>query len=200
MSTTIRFANLDDAAGILAIYSPYCDRSTISFEIVAPSVEQIAERIATTTAQYPWLVCEIDGEVAGYVYATKIRERAAYRWAVETAVYVATRHHRRRVGQALYSALFSILREQNYFRAYASITLPNPSSVRLHESIGFYSVGVFQRVGYKLDQWLDVGWWQLDLQPDISSPPEPRPIGAVRHCDAVNQSLRRAASRVQPAK
>lgn len=199
MSTTIRFANLDDAAGILAIYGPYCDRSTISFEIVAPSAEQIAERIATTTAQYPWLVCEIDSKVAGYVYATKIRERAAYRWAVETAVYVATRHHRRRVGQALYSALFSILREQNYFRAYASITLPNPGSVRLHESVGFYSVGVFRRVGYKLDQWLDVGWWQLDLQPEGEIPREPLPIGAVRQSSVVAKALCEAAQRVQPS-
>lgn len=200
MSTTIRFAKKDDAAGILAIYSPYCERSTISFEIVAPTVEQIAERIVATTGQYPWLVCEIDGEVAGYVYATKLRERAAYRWAVETAVYVATRHHRRRVGQALYSALFSILREQHYFRAYASITLPNPGSVRLHESVGFYSVGVFGRVGYKLDQWLDVGWWQLDLQPEVDSPPEPQPIGAVRCSSVVVSALREASHRVQPQK
>jgi phosphinothricin acetyltransferase len=180
MSITIRVARPDDAAEILAIYAPYCESSPISFEIVPPTVEQMAERIGGILTQYPWLVSEIDGQLTGYVYATKIRERAAYRWAVETAVYVSTAHHRRGVAKALYASLFSILREQGYFKAYAGITLPNPGSVQLHESVGFRPVGVFEGIGYKLGRWHDVGWWQLDLQPEVENPLEPRPFSALR--------------------
>jgi phosphinothricin acetyltransferase len=192
MAIVIRFARPSDAAGILAIYGPYCETSPISFETLAPTVEQMAERIQTILGQYPWLVCEIDGEIAGYVYATKIRERAAYRWAVEVAVYVATRHHRRRVAQALYTALFSLLRDQHYYKAYAGITLPNTGSVRLHEALGFRPVGTFFGIGYKLGKWLDVGWWQLDLEPESLIPPEPRSIIEIWQSKRVIQALKDA--------
>jgi phosphinothricin acetyltransferase len=197
MPITIRFARPDDAPGILAIYAPYCVSSPISFELVAPTIEQMAERIRAITAQYPWIVCEIGGEIAGYVYASRIRERAAYQWAVEVAVYVATRHQRRGVAHALYKALFSILREQNYFKAYAGITLPNIGSVRLHEAVGFRSVGAFVGIGYKLGRWLDVGWWQLDLQPEFENPPEPRPINEIWQSERINQILGEAGKLVR---
>jgi phosphinothricin acetyltransferase len=87
-------------------------------------------------------------------------------------------------------SLFSILREQGYFKAYAGITLPNPASVRLHESVGFCPVGVFEGIGYKLGQWHDVGWWQLDLQPEIANPAEPRSFDAIREGDALAAILR----------
>jgi L-amino acid N-acyltransferase YncA len=199
MAIIVRFARPGDAAGILAIYAPYCETSPISFEIVPPTAEQMAERIQAVLAQYPWLVCEIDGEIAGYVYATKIRERAAYRWAIEVAVYVATRHHRRGVAQALYTALFSILRAQNYYKAYAGITLPNTGSVRLHEAVGFRPVGAFLGIGYKLGKWLDVGWWQLDLLPEVETPPEPRPITEICQNALVTQALKDAEGLVRPA-
>jgi phosphinothricin acetyltransferase len=189
MTIKFRVAAPADAAGILAIYAPYCEVSPISFEDVSPTVEQMSERIRGVLTQYPWLVCEISGQLAGYVYANKIRERAAYRWAVETAVYVDTAHHRRGLAKALYMSLFSILREQGYFKTYAGITLPNPASVRLHESVGFRSVGVFGGIGYKLGKWHDVGWWQLDLQPEIENPPEPRPFNAVRQTSALQAAL-----------
>jgi phosphinothricin acetyltransferase len=199
MAITIRFARPSDAAGILAIYAPYCETSPISFEIVAPTVDQMAERIRTVLGQYPWLVCEVDDEIAGYVYATRIRERAAYRWAVEVAVYVAKQHHRRRVAQALYSALFSILREQNYYKAYAGITLPNAGSIRLHEAVGFRPVGTFLGIGYKLGKWLDVGWWQLDLQVEVVDPPEPRPITEIWQSERVHRALKEATLIVRAA-
>jgi phosphinothricin acetyltransferase len=198
MAITIRLARPNDAGGVLAIYAPYCESSPISFEVVAPSVAQMEERIQGIAAQYPWIVCEIDGEIAGYVYASKIRERAAYRWAVEVAVYVATRQHRRGVAHALYTALFSILREQNYFKAYAGITLPNVGSVRLHEALGFRPVGAFHGIGYKLGKWLDVGWWQLDLGPEIENPPEPRSITEIWQSERVAQALKDAEKFVRP--
>lgn len=173
MAITLRVARPEDAAGVLAIYGPCCESSAISFELVAPSVEQMAERIENISATYPWLICDLDGDVAGYVYACQHRERAAYRWAVDVAVYVAESCRRRGVGQALYQTLFSILRRQGFYKAFAGITLPNPASVGLHEAVGFRPIAVYRGVGYKLGQWLDVGWWHLDLQPEAENPREP---------------------------
>jgi phosphinothricin acetyltransferase len=189
MTSIIRIAEPSDAAGILAIYAPYCDSSTVSFEIAAPTEVQMAERITTITAGYPWLVCEMDGQLAGYVYAARHRERAAYRWTVEVAVYVAPNRRRRGVGRALYTSLFAILAEQNYFKAYAGITLPNVESIGLHESVGFTPIGTYPAVGYKLGRWLDVGWWQRSLRPEIVPPPEPVTFAAVRDSAAVRSAL-----------
>ena len=161
MSISFRFAQPGDAAGVLAIYGPYCDSTTVSFETIAPTNAQMSQRIERIMVQYPWVIGEIDGEVAGYVYASQHRERAAYRWMVDVAVYISPVHRRRNLGKALYTALFDVLRAQGYYKAFAGITLPNAASVRLHQSVGFKPIAVYQGVGFKLGQWLDVGWWQL---------------------------------------
>jgi phosphinothricin acetyltransferase len=102
---------------------------------------------------------------------------------------VGAAHHRRGIGRALYTSLFDILRGQNYVRAYAGITLPNPLSIGLHEAMGFKKVSHYPAAGYKLGRWLDMGWWQLSLQPEISDPPEPLPFATVRHSELVAQAL-----------
>src|SRR6185369_8842149 len=117
------------------------------------------------------------------------RQRAAFRWSVDAAVYVSTAHHRRGIGRALYTSLFAILREQNYFKAYAGITLPNPRSVGLHESVGFKPISVYPGAGYKLGRWLDMGWWQLSLRPHIADPPEPVSFPAICNSEFVAQAL-----------
>ena len=124
-------------------------------------------------------MCDIHGEVAGYAYATKHRVRSAYRWSVDTSVYVADTHRKRGVGTGLYASLFAILSEQGYVNAYAGIALPNPGSVGLHESMGFEKLGVYRRVGYKLGQWHDVGWWQLALREHEQTPREPLDLTAL---------------------
>jgi L-amino acid N-acyltransferase YncA len=189
MTANIRTVRDSDAEGIVAIYAPYCESSHVSFEIVSPTIEQMRDRIAHITAHYPWLVGEIDGQLAGYVYASRHRERAAYRWAVDVAVYVAANQQRRGWAHTLYSTLFSILREQGYFKAFAGISLPNLASVGLHERMGFRPVGRFPGVGYKLGKWLDVGWWQLDLRPERDHPPEPRAFNSIRGSAAVQTAL-----------
>ena len=189
MNVKFRLAQPDDAAAVSTIYAPFCESSHVSFEIVAPSEQQMRDRIARIGAQFPWLIGEIEGDVAGYVYATQHRERAAYRWAVDVAVYVAAEWRRQGLGQALYHSLFSILRQQGYCKAFAGITLPNASSVGLHEALGFRPVAIFPGVGYKLGRWLDVGWWQLDLQPEAEHPPEPRLFQDIRDEAAVAAAL-----------
>lgn len=198
MAITIRYARPADAFEILTIYGPYCDSTTVSFEVAAPTAEQMSQRIERITLQFPWLVAEIDGEVAGYVYASQHRERAAYRWMVDVAVYVAPHHRQRNVGTALYTALFDLLRAQNYFKAFAGITLPNAASVRLHESVGFQPIAVYKGVGFKLGKWLDVGWWQLDLQPEVESPAEPIAFCEIHQNASSMQALSAAVRLMKP--
>jgi L-amino acid N-acyltransferase YncA len=189
MSIEFRIAQPDDADGIRAVYAPYCDSSVVSFELTAPSVEQVADRIEKVCEKYPWLICAVDGRVAGYVYACQHRERAAYRWAVDVAVYIDAAFHRRSIGRALYTSLFAMLRAQAFYKAYAGITLPNPGSVGLHEALGFTPIGVYKGVGHKFGRWLDVGWWQLDLHPETESPPEPIPFSEIGAVLSISQIL-----------
>ncbi|HTU89446.1 MAG TPA: GNAT family N-acetyltransferase, partial [Gemmataceae bacterium] len=128
MPPTIRLATLDDAEQIQAIYAPYCD-TPISFELESPNAEEMRRRLAKVLGQYPWLVCDGGSEVLGYVYATQHRERAAYRWSVDTTVYVRQSRQRQGVGRALYTSLLAVLPLQGYVNAYAGVTLPNPASV-----------------------------------------------------------------------
>lgn len=191
MAATIRFATPDDAPAILTIYAPYCESTSISFEVVAPTEREMKERIARIAADYPWLVCAIDGQVAGYAYASRHRERAAYRWGVDVAVYVDKAHHRRNMGRALYTSLLGILRILQFVRAYAGVTLPNAASVGLHEAMGFTPVAVFRNEGFKLGKWRDVGWWELELCDDLPDrPEEPRVIGDICDSLAVAELLR----------
>jgi L-amino acid N-acyltransferase YncA len=177
----IRLAQAADAAAVAAIYGPFCEKTAVSFEVSAPDAAEMASRIVTVTRQYPWLVLERDGAVAGYAYATKHRERAAYRWSVDTAVYVDAAARRTGVGRALYEKLFALLVEQGYFAACAGIALPNAASVALHTAVGFTPVGTYHSIGYKLGAWHDVAWFERRLQPDRLDPPPPRPLQAVLH-------------------
>jgi L-amino acid N-acyltransferase YncA len=173
MTTRIRMATAKDASSVLEIYGPFCEDSPVSFETRRPTVEEIELRIREVCEIYPWLVYENGNEVVGYTYASPHHERAAYRWSVDIAIYISETHRGRGVGTALYGALFQILRIQGFVNAYAGITLPNPASLRLHESFGFQLVGVYRKVGYKCGLWHDVAWWALALQPGANPPEEP---------------------------
>ena len=160
---SIRSATPGDAPFIQAIYAPIVEKTVISFEVVPPTVSDMAKRIETTLRSYPFLAAERAGEVIGYAYAGEHRTRAAYRWSVDVSAYVAEPARRSGVGQALYRTLLPILAEAGHHAAFAGITLPNAPSVGLHEAMGFRPVGVYREVGFKFGQWLDVGWWQKML-------------------------------------
>jgi L-amino acid N-acyltransferase YncA len=171
----IRPARKEDAAQIAEIYRPYCEDNCVSFEEVAPGAAEMAERMEKITRRYPYLVDDRDGAVAGYAYASPHRERAAYRWAVESTIYVRGDFQGKGVGRALYEELFRRLRGQGLVKAYAGILVPNPASQGFHESMGFTLVGIYRKVGYKLGAWRDVGWWELALLPQAGIPAEPSP-------------------------
>jgi phosphinothricin acetyltransferase len=165
-----------DAGACSEIYAPLARDSAVSFEAEAPSRDELARRIERVSLTHPWLVAEDDGSVVGYAYGSQHRERAAYRWAVDVAVYVGVEHRRRGVGRALYDGLLPLLSRQGFYSACAGITLPNDPSVRLHEACGFKLVGVYRRIGWKAGAWRDVGWWQRELRDgDGDAPEEPGP-------------------------
>lgn len=168
----IRLAHPQDAAAILDIYSPFIRDTSLTFEIDVPSVDEFASRIQSYLVNWPWLVCEVEGRMAGYAYASRYRERAGYQWSVECSVYIHPDFFRMGIASDLYSVLFSILKAQGYRNVYAVINLPNDSSVAFHQSMGFYFFAVYENVGYKLGKWKNVGWWQLTLN-DYSNEPSP---------------------------
>jgi len=163
-ASLIRRAEPTDASALREIYRPAVEHSAISFELEVPNEQEFAKRIVTTTEKHEWLVMERANDVVGYAYATPHRARAAYRYAVETSVYVHSDHHGQGIGSELYVALFDALATLDYRNAYAGITLPNVASVALHERLGFEPIGVFREVGYKLGSWHDVGWWQRPIE------------------------------------
>lgn len=175
----LRLATKQDAAAILEIYAPIVRDTAISFEIEVPALGEMQDRIQSILANYPWLVAEHESRIWGYAYASRYRQRAGYNWAVETSVYVHPQARRRGLAARMYAALLAILQLQGFCKAYAVITLPSPSSVGLHESLGFRHFATFQSVGYKLNTWWDVGWWQRVLRPAQSAPAPPLPFSAL---------------------
>jgi L-amino acid N-acyltransferase YncA len=159
----IRPCTTADASAIAEIYNYYIDNTVISFEEEVVSEAEIAHRIASYTQTFPWLVCEVEGQVLGYAYATKWRERSAYRYSVEVSVYVQQTSKGQGYGKALYAALFKRLAEQGCHVLVGGIALPNAASVGLHEYFGFQKVAHFHDIGRKFNQWVDVGYWQKIL-------------------------------------
>ncbi len=165
-----------DAAACAAIYAPSVESAPTSFEEMAPSAAEMAERIAATVATHAWLVAEAGGDVIGYAYAVPYQQRPAYRWTATVSVYVAAERTGEGVGRALYEELFARLRARGFRMAHAGITLPNPASVALHERLGFAQTGLGREVGWKLGAWRDVGYYQLELAPaPAGRPPDPLP-------------------------
>jgi phosphinothricin acetyltransferase len=124
----------------------------------------MASRISEAlSANLPWLVAVEGDVVAGYAYASKWKGRCAYRYAVESTVYLDAKHHGQGIGKTLYVALIDELRERSMHTVIGGIALPNPASIALHERLGFENVARFKQVGFKQDRWIDVGYWQLML-------------------------------------
>jgi L-amino acid N-acyltransferase YncA len=178
----IRTARLSDATAIQAIYAPFClPDAFASFEYVPPDVSEMKLRMEAVQISLPWLVFEESDKVLGYAFASQYQVRAAYGWSVSVSVYLAAEARGRGVGKRLYAALFGILRELGYFNAYAGITLPNPGSVALHESMGFTQVGLTPKVGYKGGAWHDVLLLGLQLQEHVLAPPPPKKFDGSFH-------------------
>lgn len=169
----LRVATIHDAASILEIYKPYIENTSFTFETEVPSLQVFQNRIEDYLHNWPWLVCEDSGVITGYAYGAKYRERSAYQWCVETSIYIHDDYQKLGIGKALYESLLEILKIQGYRNIYAVINLPNEKSVKFHESCGFSFFAMYPNVGYKLGQWKNVGWWQINLNEYNLEPPPP---------------------------
>jgi L-amino acid N-acyltransferase YncA len=176
----IRIARAADAAAIAAIYRPYVEKTAITFEEVAPGAAEIAEKIEHVGSVFPFLVFEEEeatassNRILGYAYATRYRERAAYRWSLEDSVYVREDSTGRGIGRALLGVLVELLRELGYIKIYAVITPPNPVSIALHEKLGFTPLCSFADTAFKLGAWQAIDWMELTLRLPSERPAEPQ--------------------------
>jgi L-amino acid N-acyltransferase YncA len=177
MTALIRLATEADAAAIAAIYRPYVEDSRISFEEEAPDAIEVAQRMASPI--HPWLIAHVDDRVLGYASTSPMRNRRAYRWSVETGIYLNPDAQGQGLGRELLNAHLKLLERQGFVTVIAGIALPNDASVALHEKLGFTLSGIERGVGFKLGEWVDVGRWQRDLARRSGTPAEPRPYRGV---------------------
>jgi L-amino acid N-acyltransferase YncA len=160
----IRNATENDAEAITGIYNHYISNTVITFEEAVVAAPDIAQRIrAIQTAGLPWLIAEENNTLIGYAYASPWHYRSAYQFSVETSVYLDPKSSGKGWGIKLYHALFSALEKTNIHTVISGIALPNPASIALHEKFGMIKTAHFNEVGYKLNRWVDVGYWQLNL-------------------------------------
>jgi phosphinothricin acetyltransferase len=160
----IQDVELGDAEGVCHIYNHYVERTTITFEEEPVPVERMQSRmVEIRSLDLPWVVCRDQNHVLGYAYAGKWKSRSAYRFSVESTVYVDKDHLGKGIGSALYEELLSRLRKTPIHAVVGGIALPNDPSVRLQEKFGFHKIGHFEKIGFKLGRWIDVGYWQLLL-------------------------------------
>ena len=160
----IRPATTADAAAIAAIYNHYVLTTCVTFEEEAVPTAEMAQRIADTRAtELPWLLWEEAGKILGYAYASKWKSRCAYRYSVESTVYLDPAATGRGLGTQLYTMLIAELRAQKFHGVIGGVALPNAASVALHEKFGFQKVAHFKEVGWKFEHWIDVGYWELIL-------------------------------------
>lgn len=159
----IRSAVPADAPRICEIYNHHVRETVVTFEEQPVTGDEMARRIAETTVGFPWLVSEIDGSMVGYAHASSWKRRSAYRFAVESTIYLAPVFFGRGLGSELYRALIAEMRSRGLHCAIGGIALPNPASIALHEKLGFVHIGHFREVGWKFGRWVDVGYWELVL-------------------------------------
>lgn len=163
----IRPTRDSDIRQIHAIYALEVRTGTASFELVPPGTEEMEYRYRNVLREgYAHVVACRGDEVLGYAYTSNYRPRAGYRFTVEDSIYVRPDFRKNGVATALLETLIADCREKAFRQMIAVIgDSANRSSIRLHEKLGFRTVGVFENVGYKFERWLDTVLMQLTLQP-----------------------------------
>ena len=175
----ISLASEEDVPAMLAVYRPYVEGTPITFETEVPSEAEFAGRLRKVSERFAWLKCEMDGELAGYAYASLPFARAAYQWDAELSVYLDKRFWGRGIASAFYRCLLTLLTCQGYRNVYGIITLSNQSSIALHETFGFVSNGILRAAGYKLGEWHDVIFLQKRIGEEQNPPSKPLPFAAL---------------------
>ncbi len=163
----VRPASVSDAEELLEIYTPYVEKTAISFEWDVPTLAEFRTRIENTLKKYPYLAAERDGEILGYAYIGPFVGRAAYGWAAEVSIYVKEDCRKMGVGRALYQTLESAARAQGILNLNACIGYPEEddqyltkNSVQFHAHMGYTMVGKFYKCGYKFGRWYHMVWME----------------------------------------
>lgn len=156
----IRFVRPEDASSLCGIYNHYIENSIITFEVEAVTTQMMRDRIGLACEKHPWLVYEVGKKIVGYAYASSWKSRCAYRFSVETTVYLAADQTGKGIGTRLYKELIEVLKKTSCHSLIAGIALPNDASIALHENLKFEKIGHFKEVGWKFDKWIDVGYWE----------------------------------------
>jgi phosphinothricin acetyltransferase len=159
----IRDVILSDAIRIHQIYNKYVEKSHATFQEQPLSLEEIEIQIQRIIKDFPWIVYQKDNQIIGYTYADKWKEKTAYRYTVETSIYLDPEYLGQGIGTELKSAMIEELRNRGFHCVISAISLPNPASIAMCEKFGFQKVGQLKEIGYKFDEWIDVGYWQLLL-------------------------------------
>ncbi len=170
----IRMATLEDAPAIYRIYEPYIMETAITFEYDPVPLEIFQKRMETVLELFPWLVYERDGEILGYAYCAKFKERAAFAWDCECSVYIDQKAHRQGIATILYDKLFELVKKQGYYTVYALITYHHESSMELHKKFGFKQVGIYEKTGYKFGKWWDLLVMEKRLRTFDAEPEKPK--------------------------
>lgn len=173
MKARIRLATVNDIGRIQEIYKPFVEGTVLNSEHRVPTMDELVERFELVTKDLPWLVCEIDGEVAAYAYASKPFKREGYKWTAELSVYTDSKYHGKRLATALYESILEILKIQGYYNVYACVLSVNEGSVRFHERHGFKVVSVFPSMVNKHNQWIDVIWMLRTVREYKDNPKAP---------------------------
>jgi L-amino acid N-acyltransferase YncA len=155
-----------DITAIAAIYAHHVAHGVASFEIHPPALhEMAARRTAVLRAGWPYLAAQdASGAVVGYAYAATYRPRPAYRFTVEDSIYIHPAHAGQGIGTALLTRLIEECREKGARQMVAVIGgRDNTASIRLHQRLGYRTVGVLEAVGFKFERWVDSVLMQRSL-------------------------------------
>lgn len=177
MDARIRLATVEDLGRIQEIYGPYVQNTVLNSEYRVPTMDELLERFQLVTKDFPWLVCEINGEVGAYAYASRPFKREGYKWIAELSVYTDSKHQGKRLASALYESILEILKLQGYYNIYACVLSVNEGSVRFHERHGFKTINIFPNMVHKHNQWIDVMWMSKTLRDYDNNPIPPISIG-----------------------
>lgn len=196
-NVNIRIASLQDAKALLDIYTPYVEKTVITFEYEAPTLQEFTHRIAGVLPKYPFLVAELEGRAVGFAYAGAFRGRAAYNRAVEVTVYVDESMKKMGIGKTLYEALEKVLAAQNILNLNACIASPivedehlTRNSIEFHRHLGYRLVGEFNKCGYKFGRWYNMLWMEKHIGVHGENPPQIVPFEDVRDAIAEKYGIR----------
>lgn len=192
MSFQIRFAQDDDAIAIAEIYKPYVEHTSISFEYEAPTPNEMLQRIQSITKEYPWLVCLNNDVIVGYAYASTHRQRTAYQWSVESAIYFSQDVHHKGVASITYQTLFSLLQLQGLYTVLAGITIPNDISINFHTKMGFNHLGTYKNIGFKFGNWHNTQWFERLLNDYNTTPTTPKKFPEIVNSQEVLEIIQQA--------